>query len=547
MSTQGVGEQGTGYAVVDFSGVTVKGIPTTITGVYDFTNSKYGGDVNSADNYAALNAACVDCANAGGGVVWLPAGTFKFSRLPTITSPYVRIKGAGLWVTKLLITTADGAGFAFSGTQAAPAKYCGLEDVFIECQTVATTATGLSLNYAQEFTLRNVQIADFITGIAQVHSPNSVFEYVECSYSGSGSGVGFAVDGSTPLGNVSSIWRDCSFAGTSASQATKGWYFYCTDVNGDLGDLNLFDCASAMAGFGFDFDFSKTNSTTSTDCSSDIILRDCVNDEFYQYGVRVLGANATTLVKIEGGYFNCNNGSATSIVGVYSTGTVLIEGAEFIPVQTPLQGANVAYAVQLVAGADGSVVSGCSINGWTRGVYVNGANAPVISGNRFFSTPLNGFGIAMVAATIYSSNSPTVTGNSFGASAAHGMSLGINLDVSITGTATVNGNTFAPLANIDQAINNGVTSPAIAWIEGNAGYNPLGGNVGQASFGASPATWTNNTGVFATVFITGGTISSIVVDGKTTGMVSGGFRVPPGKGITVTYTAAPTSVVTVGD
>lgn len=376
--------------------------------------------------------------------------------------------------------------------EGSPAKYCGLEDLLIECNTPATTATGLALTYAQEFICRNVQIADFVTGVAMVNSPNTIFENVECSYSAAGNGIGWAVDGSTPLGNVSSIWRDCSFAGNSSSQTTKGWDFYSTVPNGEMGDMQFFNCSTAAAGFGFDFNFANSNSSTSTDCSSDIILRDCVNDEFYQYGVRILGANSTSLVKIEGGYFNVNNNNGnpnSNGVGVYSTGTVLIEGCEFIAVETPFSvGPNdyIAIAIQLAAGADDSHVADCSINGWTRGVYVNGANRPGITGNRFFSTPVaaslpppnNGFGIAMIATTIYYCASPTIVGNSYGASASGGMMIGVNLDSSVSGTAAVVGNTFNPITSIGTLISNAMSSPNTAIIVANPGYNPTGGNSG---------------------------------------------------------------------
>jgi hypothetical protein len=42
------------------------------------------------------------------------------------------------------------------------------------------------------------------------------------------------------------------------------------------------------------------------------------------------------------------------------------------------------------------------------------------------------------------------------------------------------------------------------------------------------------------VQIIGGTVSQVAVDGTNTGLVSGFFRVPSGKTITLTYTVAPT-------
>jgi enamine deaminase RidA (YjgF/YER057c/UK114 family) len=50
----------------------------------------------------------------------------------------------------------------------------------------------------------------------------------------------------------------------------------------------------------------------------------------------------------------------------------------------------------------------------------------------------------------------------------------------------------------------------------------------------------NSTGVPVTVYVSGGTVSQISVNGVVTGLISGAFPLKPNEGITITYSAAPT-------
>jgi pectate lyase-like protein len=77
-------------------------------------------------------------------------------------------------------------------------------------------------------------------------------------------------------------------------------------------------------------------------------------------------------------------------------------------------------------------------------------------------------------------------------------------------------------------------------VFGNVGYNPVGAFGAQPAVPASTVPVTNNFGVDATVFVTGGTVSAIAIGGTATGVTSGSFRVPSGQTITLTYTVAPT-------
>lgn len=90
------------------------------------------------------------------------------------------------------------------------------------------------------------------------------------------------------------------------------------------------------------------------------------------------------------------------------------------------------------------------------------------------------------------------------------------------------------------------TADQITWVgthsivRGNRGVNPV--TLTSPAVPASGTPQTNTYGVDAMVYVAGGTVSAIAVDGVATGLTSGGVRVLAGSSVTVDYTAAPTWV-----
>ena len=74
-------------------------------------------------------------------------------------------------------------------------------------------------------------------------------------------------------------------------------------------------------------------------------------------------------------------------------------------------------------------------------------------------------------------------------------------------------------------------------MERNLGYNPVGASV--ITPGASPYTYTAGCSP-ETVYVSGGTVSSITKGGLNFGLTSGPFNLEPGESIVVTYTVVPT-------
>jgi hypothetical protein len=82
------------------------------------------------------------------------------------------------------------------------------------------------------------------------------------------------------------------------------------------------------------------------------------------------------------------------------------------------------------------------------------------------------------------------------------------------------------------------TDGVASMVGSNIGYNPVGA-LTAPGIPASGTALVNPFNVDCSVFITGGTVSTVKISGVTTGLTSGQFLVHAGQSITLTYTAAP--------
>jgi hypothetical protein len=111
----------------------------------------------------------------------------------------------------------------------------------------------------------------------------------------------------------------------------------------------------------------------------------------------------------------------------------------------------------------------------------------------------------------------------------------------------------APLAGssglyIDDAVNNSTTDAFVSGLEFrrcifiNTGCS-LSFAYQSVSVGTSPWTYTNNSRATQLLSVSGGTVSSVTVNGSATGQTSGLFLLKPTDTVTVTYSSAPTASV----
>ncbi len=77
------------------------------------------------------------------------------------------------------------------------------------------------------------------------------------------------------------------------------------------------------------------------------------------------------------------------------------------------------------------------------------------------------------------------------------------------------------------------------YVVDNPGFNPVGLLSGP-SVGTSGVATINPWGVPATIYISGGTVTDVAINGNSTGLTFGMFRLGPNQSITLTYSSAPT-------
>lgn len=84
-------------------------------------------------------------------------------------------------------------------------------------------------------------------------------------------------------------------------------------------------------------------------------------------------------------------------------------------------------------------------------------------------------------------------------------------------------------------------APTLGWYyEGAVVSSPSGVWSGAPALAASTVAMTNTSGFSVTTHVSAGTVTVIKVDGVTTGLTSGSFRLKRGSTLTITYSVAPT-------
>lgn len=204
----------------------------------------------------------------------------------------------------------------------------------------------------------------------------------------------------------------------------------------------------------------------------------------------------------------------------------------------------------LLVGGQSNQITGCNIEGNNQqGVLVNEFGSyTLISGCKIYANSGAGNNLydgVFVNGTVSTITTGVVIEDNFvyanlfvgGTTQNHAINLGANHQL-----CTVIGN------NVGFAGAQAAWSPSNSVINGfgqsdyvadNPGFNPVGLLSGP-SVGASGSPVTNPWGVPATIYVSGGTVSNIAINGNATGLTSGMFRVGPNQSITLTYSSAPT-------
>ena len=451
----------------------------------------------SADDTAAIQAA-INALSTTGGIVWLPHGVYKISSPLNLANGSVTLLGEGGQSTAIQPSS------SFSGSQVIyiTADFCSVRDLTIAFANTTYSgnpaADGIRINACRSGTLLNINI-NYINGWA-VHST------------------------------------------ATAAIATYWWQFI---------NCHAFQCSSGMriAGdpsSGYNVAHSVTNCIMDQILNSDAFLIEDAHDVLLANteGSVTSGSGATLHIKGNSAAVYLSNSDLGPAPGPGLGPTVLIDSsANGSPTQVALvnsifEGGLTGATIN--AGTEIMLRNCDFVRNGTHGLNITAGDALIISGCLF---DRNG---ATAGSGHYDINSSTTGGiqtegcwfwTAQGTTANQVASV-INSTAGYMSVqnCTFNGSGFTA-SNIFAGF------PQI--IKNCRGYNPLGNITAPAVPASGVATATKSTDM--TVYIKGGTLSDVKVNGVTTGIsvqAAAGtvhtVRVPAQMTIAITYSVAPT-------
>lgn len=476
-----------------------------------FYNTKqYGALGNGIQDDTSFINSTITAANATGGVVFFPPGTYEFST--QLTTPAANVVLAGCGPSSILQPTAS-----FSGTQLIllSANGTGVKDLTIAYANATYSsnpaATGIQITGAQNVLLQNV-ILQYINGWAVQSSATAsvgnlwtVFNNVHpiaCAQ-------GFHL-----LGNVTSGYgMSHSLVNCNADQIKNGDGFLFEDTH-DVEALNLYGAISAGSG----------------------------------NVVHIKGASQSIYLS------NPDIGGS----GGPSTGaTALIEtGANGTPTQVGIRGGIIqagTAGVSITAGTQIHIADCDVVNNGTYGINITGGDAILVNGCTF---NLNGSAGSAGRYDFQSStaNHVEVTGCYFLTPQGTGAQQTNNAVNVTAGTVIMTNDLFYGTGYTPSNIFASV--PTV--VRSCPGYNPIG-QVTAPAFPATTVAATNTTGVDVMAYVTNGVgaITQVQIAGIAGTYVNtnfqiaasgwGAIRIPAGGSVKFTYGSGAPAWVWMGD
>ena len=161
-----------------------------LTGWFHVVGYGAAGD-GITDDYAAINQAAIDAAAAGGGLVYIPEGTYRIS---AYLRPRDRVRYFGAGMGKTIIRPYQSAAFTGSGTLESPIIRPEWVDLTIDGSDIPATNSlkGQFSEFMKDALWLRVQCRNFTaTGFGSDFLPGG--RYIDCVATGNGRGQ--AVDG----------------------------------------------------------------------------------------------------------------------------------------------------------------------------------------------------------------------------------------------------------------------------------------------------------------------------------------------------------------
>lgn len=523
------------------------GTPGTIV-VTDPQYGAYGDGVH--DDTAAINAAITDCYNAGGGVVDLGPGTFLVhGESQEQNSGYyaaivlragVTLRGAGKHATIIRLAAAQPDSNAIVENYSIATggdSRMRIADLTLDGQAAQQSGHlqyGIELIRVRDVVIENVRILN-VFGTTDAPGGEGMFyeivdsmdvHHIHCEAiaTDANTSSGFSADGST---NIS--WTECLSYGMGKSM---GYTHHGSSV------LRYANCAAYLCyNNGF-------NSETSTDiCYASCIAGGQTTADTWPYNAITDLAN--------GSGFVCNGDTGVtyaSCVASYNDGTgfAAVGSCDSVTYTSCVshhnhsgsQGFNLPNVTRLTAGGciahangqAGFFIGGSAVDAFFSGCIAtdNGTSGTFAQGFEIYGDNTN-----VSLSNCRAGNTGTGTSQQYG--------IGFDNATSATSGIDVSGCDFSNNANgpVAGLLNNYKQ----ASFSNNRGLNPF--STGLAPAPSVPASGTNQVNTYACavrIYVSGGTVTDIGVNGTNLGLTGGQFLLQPGEYITLTYTAAPSWV-----
>ena len=194
------------------------------------------------------------------------------------------------------------------------------------------------------------------------------------------------------------------------------------------------------------------------------------------------------------------------------------------------------------------VIANCSGSGTVKGLNFTNLQVPNSAGagasfdGNCTDINING-GLAGNCASdgVYFGNAGNVSINNFNSGAYDNFAgnTGWGIDFATTSLTAITCTNNNVIGNTGGAIRN-VATTAGQFISNNQGYNPVGYLSSQPAVPSTTVNYQNLFGVRCRVFVTGGTVTAISINGTATGLTAGTFEVENGDNISWTGSGAPT-------
>jgi hypothetical protein len=462
-----------------------------IVSVRDFGATGNGVTNDTAAVNSAIVAACGSGAGgAVGGLVTFPAGNYLITTgAVVVTQANCYLTGVGVDATIITPAGTTGNVISFTGSQNQ-----GMSLIQIAYGTPPTSGAGVSVGSSViGFYLHDVNVIGAFVGVVDAGGAGHFYQTMTILNTVATSGLGMQFFGNGQADTV----RDVIINGSVGAQPQAG-----IEISNNSG-LTLDNVDVLHSGTGL-----LINPQNPTDAVAWLFAVNAQFDSNGSNGISIVTTNAGHLVKglnFSNSWSASNTGAGIIVSG--SAGT--ISGIRVVGHRSFNNGST---GISLGFGTDISISSSdISGNSQTTPGVQAGITAAI---NRF-----------------------SITDCRIGQEAGFGntQSFGINVLLGAWSNTTIIGN------NVQGNLTGGITDSGTGLtkvVKGNTGYNPIAST--PITVGASPFTFTNNTGDTVGVLVSTGTVSNISLGVSTVGASTNAVvAVPQGQSLTVTYSSIP--------